>query len=385
MKRPATQWVQPGEVKLRVKHLRGEHNIYARIVSLADTHSMLTDDYWQTASLQKLLEAELSHYEIPGEPRISLHGPNVALVADIAIPVSMAFHELASNSAKFGALSRPQGRLEVQWGIPDSAGEQVLHLHWQERDGPIVQPPSQRGFGTTLLERVVTVQCNAKINCITIPACRLSSNARYQAAGSALPPRFDQPARPVQPTDPRVETVAAFSRGFHRIGATHRLFQRRPCQRYQERRQPTRPHQSGGDDGADAEHHRLSAGAEARCVRKARSRHGQRKELAGERVFMGKGRCSACHDPQTSFMDNNMHDLKLERFYKPRRTVNDMVELPDGPIKTFTLRGIKDTPPYLHDGRLMMLADTVEFFNLVLGVKLTQDEKDDLVAYMLAL
>lgn len=109
------------------------------------------------------------------------------------------------------------------------------------------------------------------------------------------------------------------------------------------------------------------------------------KELAGERVFMDKGRCSACHDPQTSFMDNNMHDLKLERFYKPGRTVNDMVEMPDGPIKTFTLRGIKDTPPYLHDGRLMTLADTVEFFNLVLGVKLTQDEKDDLVAYMLAL
>ncbi|TIX45894.1 MAG: sensor histidine kinase [Mesorhizobium sp.] len=135
----------------------------ARIVSLADTHSMLTDDYWQTASLQKLLEAELSHYEIHGEPRISLHGPNVALVADIAIPVGMAFHELASNSAKFGALSCPQGRLEVRWWIPDSAGEQVLHLDWQEQDGPIVQPPSRRGFGTTLLERVVTVQCNAKI------------------------------------------------------------------------------------------------------------------------------------------------------------------------------------------------------------------------------
>ena len=59
--------------------------------------------------------------------------------------------------------------------------------------------------------------------------------------------------------------------------------------------------------------------------------------------------------------------------------------LPDGPIKTFTLRGIRDTPPYLHDGRLMTLADTVEFFNLVLGLKLTQQEKDALVAYMLAL
>jgi cytochrome c peroxidase len=109
------------------------------------------------------------------------------------------------------------------------------------------------------------------------------------------------------------------------------------------------------------------------------------QELAGERVFMGKGRCAECHKPATSFMDNNMHDLKLERFYRIGQTVNDLVTLPDGPIKTFTLRGIKDSPPYLHDGRLPTLADTVEFFNLVLGLKLTQQEKDDLLAYMLAL
>jgi len=109
------------------------------------------------------------------------------------------------------------------------------------------------------------------------------------------------------------------------------------------------------------------------------------QELAGERVFFGKGRCAECHMPQTSFTDNNMHDLKLERFYQPGQTVNDLVMLPDGPIKTFTLRGIKDSPPYLHDGRLMTLADTVEFFNLVLGIKLTQHEKEALVAYMLTL
>ncbi|HTN62358.1 MAG TPA: cytochrome B6 [Devosia sp.] len=109
------------------------------------------------------------------------------------------------------------------------------------------------------------------------------------------------------------------------------------------------------------------------------------QELAGEAVFLGKGRCGACHVPQLSFMDNNMHDLQLERFYHIGEAVNDFVALPDGPIKTFTLRGIKDSPPYLHDGRLMTLADTVEFFNLVLGVKLTQDEKDALVAYMLTL
>src|SRR3954447_14166678 len=100
------------------------------------------------------------------------------------------------------------------------------------------------------------------------------------------------------------------------------------------------------------------------------------QELAGERIFFGKGRCAECHTAQTSFMDNTMHDLKLERFYQIGQTVNDLVMLPDGPIKTLTLRGIKDSPPYLHDGRLPTLADTVEFFNLVLGVKLTQQEKD---------
>jgi cytochrome c peroxidase len=109
------------------------------------------------------------------------------------------------------------------------------------------------------------------------------------------------------------------------------------------------------------------------------------QELAGEQVFMGKGRCGECHLPQTSFLDNNMHDLKLERFYNIGQTVNGLVLLPDGPIKTFTLRGIKDSPPYLHDGRLLTLADTVEFFNLVLGLKLTREEKESLVAYMLTL
>ena len=109
------------------------------------------------------------------------------------------------------------------------------------------------------------------------------------------------------------------------------------------------------------------------------------REMAGEQVFMGKGRCAECHVPAFSFMDSQMHDLKLERFYEIGHTVNGLVTLPDGPIKTFTLRGIKDSPPYLHDGRLMTLADCVEFFNLVLGLKLTPDEKDSLVAYMLAL
>ncbi|WP_208636329.1 sensor histidine kinase [Mesorhizobium helmanticense] len=135
----------------------------ARIVSLADTHSMLTDDYWQTASLYRLLESELSHYETHDRPRIVLEGPNVALVADIAIPVGMAFHELASNSSKFGALSLPQGRLDVRWSVSTFGNAQTVNLDWRERDGPKVEQPRRRGFGTTLLEKVVAVQCDAKV------------------------------------------------------------------------------------------------------------------------------------------------------------------------------------------------------------------------------
>lgn len=72
-----------------------------------------------------------------------------------------------------------------------------------------------------------------------------------------------------------------------------------------------------------------------------------------------------------------MHDLRTERYYKD--------EPGDGAIKTFSLRGIKDSPPYLHDGRLLTLEDTVEFFNLILELRLTGDEKKDLVAFMRAL
>jgi two-component sensor histidine kinase len=135
----------------------------ARIVSLADTHSMLTDDYWQMASLHKLLESELRHYDTSDKSRVMLDGPDVALVADIAIPIGMAFHELASNSSKYGALSRSYGRLEVRWSVDNLNDQRILNLDWLEKGGPEVEKPRRRGFGTTLLEKVVAVQCQAKV------------------------------------------------------------------------------------------------------------------------------------------------------------------------------------------------------------------------------
>ena len=102
--------------------------------------------------------------------------------------------------------------------------------------------------------------------------------------------------------------------------------------------------------------------------------------MAGQKVFFEKGRCAECH-PAPYYTDNTMHDLHTERFFKPKM-YNGCMAAGDGSIKTFPLRGIKDSPPYLHDGRLLTLEDTVEFHNLVLETKLTEQEKKDLVAFL---
>jgi cytochrome c peroxidase len=106
-------------------------------------------------------------------------------------------------------------------------------------------------------------------------------------------------------------------------------------------------------------------------------------EMRGQDVFFGKGQCASCHAPPY-YTDNSMHNLQTERFFKPEM-INHAMMVGDGPNKTFALRGVKDNPPYLHDERLLTLDDTVEFFNLVLGTKLTSQEKQDLVAFMRAL
>ena len=103
-------------------------------------------------------------------------------------------------------------------------------------------------------------------------------------------------------------------------------------------------------------------------------------ELRGQALFVGKANCAVCH-PAPYFTDNSMHNLRVERFFTPHNILGRMAEM-DGPIKTFPLRGIKDSPPYLHDGRLLTLDDTVEFFNLILELKLTAAEKTDLIAFL---
>ena len=103
-------------------------------------------------------------------------------------------------------------------------------------------------------------------------------------------------------------------------------------------------------------------------------------ELRGQDLFFGKAQCAVCH-PAPYYTDNLMHNLKVERFFD-EKMINGRLASADGPIKTFPLRGIKDSPPYLHDDRLLTLEDTVEFFNQILETKLTAEEKADLVAFL---
>ncbi len=123
----------------------------ARLMALSHTHDLLTRSHWEGADLRAILEHET---EAHGPHRISLNGQPVGLGPATALSLGMIFHELATNAAKYGALSTPDGRVLVDWSIADQA-RPVLHLSWRELDGPPVTEPARRGFGSRLIERNV--------------------------------------------------------------------------------------------------------------------------------------------------------------------------------------------------------------------------------------
>jgi two-component sensor histidine kinase len=134
-----------------------------RITSLAKTHTLLTEDYWQTAPLREIALNELKPFAESRQPRFMLIGPPVELSADLAVPVGMALHELTTNAICHGALSVPGGHVEVRWSVDEGEGVRKLHLEWRERGGPPVGEPQHQGFGTTLLQRVLPMQCKAEV------------------------------------------------------------------------------------------------------------------------------------------------------------------------------------------------------------------------------
>jgi two-component sensor histidine kinase len=141
-----------------------------RIISLANTHSLLTEAVWQTASLREILDKELSPYKDDAGERVVLEGPAVELPSEAAVPIGMAIHELTTNAAKYGALSVNTGKVVVSWTSEAQADGLRLKLRWTERGGPPVSPPKRQGFGSRLLHRVLATQLNAKVEMDFRPA-----------------------------------------------------------------------------------------------------------------------------------------------------------------------------------------------------------------------
>ncbi|MCJ2140822.1 HWE histidine kinase domain-containing protein [Methylobacterium sp. E-066] len=135
-----------------------------RIASLAKTHTLLTEDRFQSVPFRDLLWAELEPYDDGSQIRIRLAGPDVVLASEFAVPVGMAVHELTTNAAKHGALAEFGGRVEVTWSLDETeAGPRLIWI-WNEHDGPPVALPTREGFGSRLLKRVLSTQVHAEVH-----------------------------------------------------------------------------------------------------------------------------------------------------------------------------------------------------------------------------
>lgn len=130
----------------------------ARIIALSKTHDMLTQASWEAISLRDLLHSELAPYDDGSGQRVLLEGPSVALTPRVAVALGMAAHELATNAAKHGSFSVPEGCVRVQWSLDaQGGGESRLHLVWKETGGPpITLGPARQGFGARLLREGIT-------------------------------------------------------------------------------------------------------------------------------------------------------------------------------------------------------------------------------------
>jgi PAS domain S-box-containing protein len=123
-----------------------------RIAALGRAHQLLSEARWEGADLRRLVEEELLAFSLGEAARVSIEGPDVALAPAAAQALAMALHELATNAAKYGSLSKPKGRVAVSW---TRSGRGPLVIRWVERGGPAVAKPSRRGLGTAMLARAL--------------------------------------------------------------------------------------------------------------------------------------------------------------------------------------------------------------------------------------
>ncbi|RXF68463.1 PAS domain-containing sensor histidine kinase [Hansschlegelia zhihuaiae] len=142
----------------------------ARLMALSRAHDLLMRETWTSAALEDLVSDTLAPFALDDDRRIMIGGPEVRLSPTAAVTMTLAFHELATNAAKFGALSRPEGRVSVEWSIDRSRNGGAIDLEWREADGPIVAPPQRRGFGSRLIERGAARELGGRVSLQFDPA-----------------------------------------------------------------------------------------------------------------------------------------------------------------------------------------------------------------------
>ncbi|WP_188821681.1 PAS domain S-box protein [Brucella endophytica] len=139
------------------------HRFESRLIALSRAHDVLTREHWGDVELRELVEEAVTPMCADPLSRISMSGPQVRLRPKIALSLSLAFHELATNAAKYGALCNDAGRVNIRWEIPSLHGEPRLQLHWSEEGGPPVKEPQEKGFGTRLLEQALVRELGAQV------------------------------------------------------------------------------------------------------------------------------------------------------------------------------------------------------------------------------
>ncbi len=141
-------------------------SLSGRIRALSATHDLLTSSEWSSIELRQIILAELAPYLGADDDHVRLEGPDIRLAPNDALTSGLAVHELATNAAKYGALSSISGRIFIRW---EKLSDTVVEIHWQESDGPVVTEPSKRGFGRDLIEKILAREMDSPVKLIFAP------------------------------------------------------------------------------------------------------------------------------------------------------------------------------------------------------------------------
>ena len=161
-----------------------QHALEGRLLALGRAHDLLLQAQWKSADLEKIVRGATEAFDNPDLPKLSIAGPSIQITSGAVIAIAMTLNELCTNTTKFGALSVPDGHVEITWTVDGSTPR--LHLAWSEKDGPLVQAPTKRSFGTRLIETLgkqlkgvvqMTYEASGFVYALDVPLASLTTSA----------------------------------------------------------------------------------------------------------------------------------------------------------------------------------------------------------------